>query len=214
MHTVRQSNQQVARQDVRIQVRIGGTLSRPTLELTSPDQRLSQSDLISYLVTGQPSFEVGGTGSQYVDLAGSTFLPTVGAVVGDLLGGGVVDLVELQTSGNAQTLVRGQREGLGSLFSGTRLGVGKQIGDRWFVSANTGLCQFGELWGGGNFDALALGESLGLKVETRLPNDFSLAFGSEPSTSALFCANQNAAFRGFVSTPRQYGFDLFKSWQF
>jgi translocation and assembly module TamB len=220
VHTVRQTGQQVARQDVRIQVRIGGTLARPTLQLTSADQRLSQSDLISYLVTGQPSFEVVGT-TQTLGLAGSALLPTIGSYLGQLgneLGGGAVDVVELQAAGNASGLFNRQgasrRDAVGSLFSGTRLGVGKQIGDRWYVSANTGLCQFGELAGGGNFDARLLGESLGLKVETRLPNDFSLAFGSEPSTSALFCTSQNAAFRGFVATPRQYGFDLFKSWQF
>ena len=61
---------------------------------------------------------------------------------------------------------------------------------------------------------LTYGESLGLKIEWRLPRSYSLAVGSEPSTSALFCTSQNTAFRGFVATPRQYGFDLFKSWQF
>ena len=159
--------------------------------------------------------------TQTLGLAGSALLPTIGSYLGQLgneLGGGAVDVVELQAAGNASGLFNRQgasrRDAVGSLFSGTRLGVGKQIGDRWYVSANTGLCQFGELAGGGNFDARLLGESLGLKVETRLPNDFSLAFGSEPSTSALFCTSQNAAFRGFVATPRQYGFDLFKSWQF
>ena len=146
-------------------------------------------------------------------------MPSLGAALSGRLAGNGVDVIELQTAGSTQNLglnTRSIQSAGSSIFSGTRLGVGKQIGDRTFVSANTGLCQFGELAGGNKADwsLNSLGESVGLKIEWRLPNDFSVAAGSEPSTSALFCTTQNTAFRGFVATPRQYGFDLFKSWQF
>ena len=61
LHTVRQYSEQGARPDVRVRVHLGGTLRSPTAELSTPDSvRVTNSDLISYLVTGGPSFEIGG----------------------------------------------------------------------------------------------------------------------------------------------------------
>ena len=219
IHTVRQFSQQDVRQDIKIQVRITGTLARPVLELTSPDQRLSQSDLISYLVTGAPSFAVGGI-NESATLAANIVLPSIGSYLSTRFGGRAVDVVQLSTAGTGQEAVRLQDFGgtVLSSFTAARLGVGKQLTDRTFVSANAGLCQIGQFLGQGNGGASPtlkpqdFAESVGLKVEHRLNSGFSLSFGSEPATSALLC-NQTSA-RGFVATPRQYGFDLFKTWQF
>lgn len=219
IHTVRQFSQQSVRQDVKIQVRITGTLARPVLELTSPDQRLSQSDLISYLVTGAPSFAVGGI-NESATLAANIVLPSIGSYLSTKFGGRAVDVVQLSTAGTGQEAVRLQDFGgtVLSSFTAARLGVGKQLTDRTFVSANAGLCQIGQFLGQGNgatspaLKPQDFAESVGLKVEHRLNGGFSLSFGSEPATSALLC-NQASA-RGFVATPRQYGFDLFKTWQF
>ena len=49
--------------DVRVRVHIGGTLSTPTAELSSPDSaRVTNAELISYLVTGY----VFVAGAEYV----------------------------------------------------------------------------------------------------------------------------------------------------
>jgi hypothetical protein len=59
-----------------------------------------------------------------------------------------------------------------------------------------------------------------VKVEQRLTGGGAgdnavsgISASFEPSTSAAQCANVNTA-RGFVPTPKQFGFDLFKTWRF
>src|SRR3954466_5330203 len=65
IHTVRQPRGQSANgRDVRVEVDITGTLARPQLALRNPDNLpLSESDLLSYLVTGEPAvgLDNGGT---------------------------------------------------------------------------------------------------------------------------------------------------------
>jgi len=63
VHRLSTSNQ--AEQDIRIRVRIGGTLARPQLTLSGADSLLniSQTDLFSYLLTGGPSFAVNSQGA-------------------------------------------------------------------------------------------------------------------------------------------------------
>src|SRR5437868_2959748 len=63
IHTVRQPKQSANGRDVRVEVDITGTLARPELALKNPDNLpLSQSDLLSYLVTGEPAVGLDNTG--------------------------------------------------------------------------------------------------------------------------------------------------------
>ena len=66
IHTVRQPRIQTANgRDVRVEVDITGTLARPQLALKNPDNLpLSESDLLSYLVTGEPAVGLDNTGTQ------------------------------------------------------------------------------------------------------------------------------------------------------
>src|SRR4029079_6953513 len=65
IHTVRQPRQSANGRDVRVEVDISGTLSRPQLALRNPDNLpLSESDLLSYLVTGEPALGLDNTGTQ------------------------------------------------------------------------------------------------------------------------------------------------------
>jgi len=101
-----------------------------------------------------------------------------------------------------------------SLFTGARLGVGRQLGDRTFVSANTGLCQVGSLLGGNgassNINPL---ESIGVKLDYRLNENLGLSAGYEPSTTTLLCTTSITA-RRFAPTPPQWGLDIFRTWRF
>ncbi|HWJ23722.1 MAG TPA: translocation/assembly module TamB domain-containing protein [Gemmatimonadaceae bacterium] len=224
VHTVRQYEQSSdAKREIRIRVKIGGTLAQPTLELSSDDSRLQQSDLLSYLITGQPSFEIGGnasgggTGSTVGSTLASVALPTFSSYLEGRFSGKLFDYVQLQSAGVDRSATASLTQ-VGSLLDRTRLGLGIQIGDRTFVSATFGLCQFGSVLTKGqqglnNFDPATLANSAGGKVEYRFDRGLSAAFGLEPSTSALLCSTQ-ATSRTFVPTPRQLGFDLFKTWQF
>ncbi len=202
-----QSNAADVKPELSIRVLLGGTLERPTVTLSSADslQQLSQSDLVSYLVTGQQSFDVGnGTNTSALT---SVFLPTLGTAIGSQLSGGLFDYVQVQTGGYSQLTPTANTTLLSSL-SGSRIGAGKQIGDRTFVSADLGVCNLG----GGGASTPTFADQIGVRVEHQLTSHFSIAGASEPATTALYCGN--AISRSFVATPRQWGLDLFHTWQF
>lgn len=204
LHTVRQFN----KQDVRIRVHIGGTLEQPVLTLSSAEGLpMSQPVLLSYLVTGQPSFEVGNAMS-----AASVLLPTAGSLIGNLItdrSGGLIDYVQVQTAG-----VQGREfselfaDDESSIFAGTSLGVGKQLTNRTFVSATAGLCR---IFRPNEQQSTSVRDVLGLKIEHRFNHGFSLELGSEPGSSDVLCSQST---RGVIDRPPQLGFDLFRAWTF
>ncbi len=196
-------------QDIRIRVHIGGTLVRPQLSLSSADSLLniSQTDLVSYLLTGAPSFNVTNQS------ATASLLRSLGSYLGDQLRGfGLFDVVDIELG--RQGFAQGQGVA-SSLFTGARLGVGRQLGDRTFLSANTGLCQFGSLFGGNGLSSSVNPlESIGVKVDYRLNENLGVSAGYEPSTTALLCTTANIATRRFAPTPPQWGLDIFRAWRF
>ena len=217
VHTVRQFDRQAARQDVEVRAVIGGTLARPQLRLSGAfagENRvaLSESDAVSYLVTGAPSFALGADQSSELTAA-RLALSSLGSYLGDRAAGGLFDVVQVQTSGLQQGDTDNLRSAGAGILAGTRLGVGKQLSDRVFVTANAGLCQLGNVVGGESFSAQDFAESIGVKVDYRLGGGLSLSAGVEPPTSQLFCSRQINA-RGFAPTPRQWAFDLFRTWRF
>jgi hypothetical protein len=114
-------------------------------------------------------------------------------------------------------LALGQDERLsdfGQVFKRARVGVGKQLGSRTFLSANTNFCQIGGLLEGQSASTEDLIQSIGLKLERRLNNGFSMALSAEPSTDALRCTATGSSVRRVISSPPQLGFDFFKIWRF
>jgi translocation and assembly module TamB len=205
----RMSSTNAAEQDIQIRVHIGGTLVRPQLSLSSADSLLniSQTDLISYLLTGAPSFAVTS------QTAAASLLRGFGGYLGDQLRGfGLFDVVDIELG--RQGFSQGQTF-TGGIFNGARLGVGRQLGDRTFVSASAGLCQFGSLLGGsGSATSGNLAESIGVKVDYRLNESVGVSAGYEPATSALLCTTGLGPTRRFAPTPPQWGFDIFRTWRF
>lgn len=216
VYTVRQFDRQAVRQDVQVRAIIGGTLVNPQLRLTGGFAGgenglvLSESDAVSYLVTGAPAFAVGAEQSSQLTAA-RVALASLGSYLGDRAAGGLFDVVQLQTSGLEDT--RNLRSAGQSILAGTRLGLGKQLSDRVFVSANAGLCQLGNVVGGDRFNALDFAESIGVKVDYRLGGGLALSAGVEPPTSQLYCG-RDLTTRGFAPTPRQWALDLFRTWRF
>lgn len=211
VYTVRQISGNNARNDTRIRVRLEGTLANPRLRLQSADSlAISESDLVSYLVTGQPSFDIGGP-NRFRTTAQRVLFGSVSSWLGSAIGGNVFDMVQVQTASDA--IGSKQEAGVG-LFTGATLGVGKQITERTFISLNAGLCRLQSLLGGTPGEGItpSLTDLIGFKIEHRFDRGFGASIGLEPPTSALFCTNLSRS--AFAPTPKQWGFDLFRAWRF
>lgn len=215
LHTVRQYSEQGVRPDVRVRVHLGGTLRQPTAELSTPDSmRVTNADLISYLVTGGPSYEIARDGNVSATAA-RVVLGSLGSVLGGKVAGGLCDDAQVTTAG-LEAYQGSVRDVGGGILSGSRFNCAKQIGDRAFVRLDAGLCGVGQFVSqNGGSNALSFGDALGVKLDYLLGRGFSASFGVEPPTSAMLCASDasNSA-RGFVPTPRQVGVDLFRAWRF
>ncbi len=195
--------------DIPVRITIGGTLVSPTLRLGSADPTLalSESDAISYLFTGRPSFAVATPADKPYSQAVYVLLPTLGNVLGDRVARALgIDQFQIETAGG----LSGQQSGFSSTLATTRLGGGVQLGSRTFVRATVGLCQ---LFGASQISTTQpLVNSVGAKLEYRFSQWISASVGIEPPTSVLQCNNVNA--RNFVPTPQQWGLDITRKWEY
>ena len=212
LHTVRTFSQNSARQDVRVRVNIYGTLGSPLAKFSSPDSnRVSDSDILSYLITGGPSNEILGTSGGASTTAARVVLSSFGSVIGSKVPSGLCTDAQF-TAASLDQYSGGIRD-VGSILSGSRFNCAKQLTDRAFVRLDAGLCSIGQMIGqGGSFDPVMLREALGLKLDYRFNFGFAFSVGLDPSTNAALC-NRDVVVRGFVPTPRQFGFDFYRSWQ-
>jgi translocation and assembly module TamB len=214
LHVVRQFEQN--RSDVPVRVTIGGTLAQPTLTLSSADAIYrSPSDLLSYLITGQPNLEEAvATTNAAANTAVNLGITSLSSVLERKIG--VFDLLTVQTGG-ANIVGAGQASrGFSDAFWGSRLTGGKQLGDRVFVSLSVGACGFRQIGQGGSLNAGQLDNvvgNIGTRVEWRLPSNFAVTGSAEPSASELAC-NQAGISRGVLISPRQLGVDFSKRWEF
>jgi hypothetical protein len=209
LHTIRQiSSAYGGRNDVRIRVRVQGTLIQPRLRLESADSlQLSESDLISYLVAGVPSFGIGGGVAENRFSTYSFALSTLSSYISAKFSGGLFDYVNIQTAtGNTSGQQQQSRQGL---LNGVQFGIGKQLGERTFLSLTTGLCRLGA--SGGQLSPVDLANSIGAKLEQRLAGGYGFSFSLEPPLNELFCGTGTD--RSFTTTRRQYGFDIFRAWR-
>ncbi len=206
-YTVRQANQ--LSQDVRIIAHIGGTLLDPKLDLSS-DVRfaLSYTEILSYLVFGQPSL-LGSADQNNNALrpVAQALLPSAGALIERAINSqiGFFNVVQVQTGNTNNLSDPSQNSAATNFLSGSRIGVGKQLGQKAFLTANAGLCALGA-GGQGNFT-----NSIGITLEYRLKQHFSLQASLEPPTTSLLC-RPGANLIG--TRPRQLGIDLFRDWSF
>lgn len=212
VHTVRTENNQ----DIRVRVAIRGTLAQPQLLLSSDEGlQISQTDLVSYLAFGKPSFEVVGTGVNNADLAAAALAATAGGLVEGVLQerlGSAIDVFRIQT-GIGQYAGDRTETARDAVF-GSRVTFGKQLNERTFIGVDAGLCELNP-WAnsGGEQSALAAFRNrLGLKVDHRLAHGFSVSAGYEPSAKEKQC--QEAGGQLAIQPPRQFGLDLFRTWSF
>ncbi len=200
IHTVRQPRQSANGRDVRVEVDITGTLAQPQLALRNPDNLpLSESDLLSYLVTGEPAVGLDQPGTQVASLG----VRTIANIFTNALPKNLLDILELQTAtpgGTDPTLATTNNSYYTSLLN-TRAVLGKQLGSRWFLGLSTGLCPS------------AFNKNLGLQLEYRISSVYSAQAAIEPGSSNTKCgATATQAIP--TQTPPQVGFDLFRNWRF
>lgn len=213
LHTIRETRANSNQQFVRIRVNIGGTVDRPTLALTSADNPpLPESDMLSYLVTGEPAYTV--LGSTYAEQGATLALRLAGSYLSSRLAGGRFDVVQVEpTALNPGDAANLRQNGLGILAS-TRVGVGGQVARNTFLTFSTGLCGLAPQSGGASSDALSLfAQGLGVKVERRFEGGLSVSAGVEPGSSAQACGRAGIS-RTFQQTPPQVGIDFFRFWTF
>lgn len=218
LHTVR-TQTAGGSSDLRIRVRLTGPLyPSPIVSLESAESfALSQSDLVSYLIFGQPNFELADAGQDYMKLAAQTLFPSAQSwAASGLRGwlGSAADIVQLHPgTADARLLSEGERQqGLKDLFYSSRLGAEKQLSDNVFVSLSTGFCTLPGFGSSEQSSWETWRESLSGKIEWRLSRDASIKAGKEPS-GAVIC-RPGATMGRIVERPSQWGLSLFKTWRF
>ena len=201
IHTVRQTRASANGRDVRVEVDITGTLARPQLSLKNPENLpLSESDLLSYLVTGEPAVGLDNTSSQVAALG----VRTAANLLQSALPKNVLDYLEIQTAAPGSDPTSNLPSSYGLL--NTRAVLGKQVGSRWFVGLSTGLCFV---------NPSLFKENLGLQLEYRISPVYSAQAAIEPGTLNNRCdpTGQKSPISP-TQTPAQLGFDLFRNWRF
>ncbi len=177
--------------EITVVAHIGGTLRLPRLRLEAEraDRDYSQAELLSYLVTGKPSFELGGGEGAFVRNAASVLLSASAGelertVVSDL--GVPLDYFEIRPGDPTNP------------FSGAQVAAGWAIGDKTFLVLNANFCKSSARQG-------RFTNTLGATLQFR--------FSPEWRTEASFEPVQNCAFadpNGLNKDLRQQmGFDLF-----
>ena len=129
---------QTQKQPIEIQLQVGGTLANPTLVLDSDYQpKISQSDLLSYLLFGRPSYELTRTSQQrnlIDDVTAGVPQAFLGYALSSLLVGeagiAYVDVSRVTPSG-----AEGEyRSGVGPALTATQVEVGWYLAPTVFVS--------------------------------------------------------------------------------
>lgn len=197
-YTVRQPE----RDDVRIGARLTGTTHQPRIVLSSSDLGTTTTDteIISYLLFGAPSFALDGQRSSTVRTASAALAPSLGGAVERALGGKLPFLSELRVSTVADetgTVTLNSFEGLLNSF---KLIAGMQLGPDSFLRVSTGVCR------GESAAAAALPVWFGIAAEyvprERLSAQLSLDPGSAPCRRV-----------GNFAQIYQVGLDLFRDWR-
>ncbi|HEX5576919.1 MAG TPA: translocation/assembly module TamB domain-containing protein, partial [Gemmatimonadaceae bacterium] len=205
IHTIRQPNTRSANlRDIRVRVNIGGTLASPTLALDNPDNLpLSQSDLLSYLITGEPAIALDNSQGAYQSQLASFALRYGSSLLTSAIPRNLVDFFDIQTGRVSDAQAQQATDPYLYSLLNSRAVVGKQIGSNWFLGLSTGLC----FVNANNFR-----DNFGLKLEYRFNSIYTAQAGIEPGSSDITCARNAPQIQ--QQTPRQFGFDFFRTWRF
>lgn len=194
---------QADREDVHINARISGTVDQPRLQLGSSDlgTTASETEIISYLLFGAPTFALDGQSASAVRLATAALVPSIGGAAERALGARLPFLSELQVvtvaGDSPQNFTLNSFEGLLNSFA---LTAGTQVGTDSYLRLSGGVCR------GANRAAQSLPAWFGVAAEyrprERLSAEVSLTPGSAPCNRI-----------GTFAQIYQVGFDLYRDWR-
>ncbi|HYW32272.1 MAG TPA: translocation/assembly module TamB domain-containing protein [Gemmatimonas sp.] len=190
-------------EEIPIRVHIGGTLSQPTLTLSSSSPTYAaapESEIISLLIFGEPTFALSNDNQSTVRAVTGVLAPSAGGFVEGALQRLVPGFNTVQVN-----TASGQQDELNalSLLDNLSITAGKQIGDRAFLRLNTGVCR------GTAAASRGTGLYYGIAVEYRLATSLLAQLGYDPGAApCVQTNNQNGR------TRMQFGFDLFREWIF
>jgi translocation and assembly module TamB len=201
----------------KIRVRLTGTPANPVLGLESAESYvMSQSDMVSYLLFGQPSFALGQQNAQAAQIAAQNIFPGLTDLAAEQLRGYLgpaADFLQLRP-GSSDLSEFGTKDfsanTLSDIFYTSRVGGEKQITQNLFISMSTGTgwCP-GQSGGERAWSQEVWVEGLSGKLEYRMSGNSSLRVGKEPGTSTCRVAAGRV-----VPAPSQWGLSLFKTWRF
>ena len=126
------------REPLNIVANVTGTLQEPRVTLTSDAQpSIAQSDLVSYLIFGQPSYALGSSQTQVfrraVGAASSVALGALGSVVQET--GLGIDYVSVTQEASFGDEGSGTLAGVGGAVGSTQVELGQYLTEDIFVSA-------------------------------------------------------------------------------
>ncbi len=216
-HAVKRSGQP----DLLIEVHLSGYLfPNPSIDLRSINESyLSPSDLVSYLVTGQPTYALSSGELNVVQQVSNVVGPTLSSVAESSLRGvgfgNWFDVISIESGAAPTTLqTTSQQSTIKDYFFGARLGGEKQLSNNLFFNFSAGLCSLNREYVGTGQTAIGnFVDALGGHIEWRFNPRLSLQAGTDPPTSALYCRN-NYSLGSVVATPRQWGLSVLRSWHF
>lgn len=182
-----------------IHVAISGTFDRLSLKLSTDDEVFSgapESEVISLLIFGAPSFALNSANQSTVKSVTGVFASSAGGFVEGYLQKllPVFNTLQLSNAGD-QGLSKG-------LLDNLNLQAGKQLGDRTFLRLNGGLCRGSS---GGTDYKITSGLSVEYRIRRALLAQVGVDQGASPCTQ-LGVTGQLPKF--------QFGFDLFREWVF
>jgi translocation and assembly module TamB len=191
--------------DVQIVAHLTGTTDSPRLELGSADLGTSaaQSEIISYLIFGSPSFAIDGGGSSTVKTATAALVPSLGGVLEGVLGSLLPFFNSLQVTTVAgsgpQSLTTNPLDGLLNSFA---LTAGRQLGSDTFLNISGGVCRGSRI-----ASAQSLPAWFGLSAEYRPKAKVGVIASMDPGSSP--CSRS-----GRFLDVYQFGVDVFRDWRF
>jgi hypothetical protein len=173
--------------EITVIAHIRGTLRLPRLTLEAERADYSQAELLSYLMTGKPSFELGGGEGAFVRSAAASLLAgeLERTVVSDL--GVPLDYFEIRPGDPANP------------FSGAQLAAGWAIGAKTFLVLNAGFCN-----NNNNRRQTSFTNGLGASLQFRFSPEWRTEASFEPVRN---CASDPNLITTTVT--HQIGFDFF-----